>query len=95
MLNIKKSKRVFKWRSTFMVSLEYSIQALDETELAIFNMLYNGYGVPQKLQSAYFQLLRVGDGKYTLTVQKYLDDTYSIIFEINPNYANNLERFTK
>ncbi len=91
-----KGKRTIKWRSTYAESLvEFLSHFLNEHEKGVFNMLFFGYGVPQKLQSAYFEFLRVGDGKYILSVQKYVNDTHMIMFEINPNYANALERFTK
>lgn len=91
-----KGKRTIKWRSTYADSLgDFFSHSLNEHEKDVFNMLFYGYGVPQKLQSAYFEFLRVGDGKYTLSVQKYVNDTHMIMFEINPNYANALERFTK
>lgn len=57
-------------------------------------MLFNGYGMKQKLQSSFFELCRVGDGKYTLTVQKYVDNSWSVKFNINNKYANKNERFT-
>lgn len=91
-----KGKRTIKWRSTYKESLgEFLSHSLNEHEKDVFYMLFDGYGVQQKLQSAYFEFLRVGDGKYTLSVQKYVNDTHMIMFEINPNYANALERFTK
>lgn len=57
-------------------------------------MLWVGYAIPMKLKSSYFEMIRVGDGKYTLTVHKYVNDTHSIMFEINPSYGNVLGRFT-
>lgn len=58
-------------------------------------MLFNGFGCKQKLQSAFFELFRVGDGKYTLTVQKYVNGTWSVKFKHNKNFSNKAERFTK
>lgn len=63
-------------------------------DVDIFHMLYYGYNVDKLLVSAYFEVLRVSDGKYELNIQKYVNDTYSIKFVVNPNYANVLERFT-
>lgn len=90
-----KGKRTIKWWSTYKESLgEYLAHSLTENEKEIFHMLWVGYAVPMKLKSAYFEMLRVGDGKYTLTIHKYCNDTHSIMFEINENYGNALERFT-
>lgn len=90
-----RGKRTIKWRSTYQESLgEFLSHSLNEHEKKVFEMLWVGYAIPMKLKSAYFELLRVGDGKYTLTVQKYVNNTHMIMFEINPNYGNALERFT-
>ena len=74
---------------------EYLAHSLDEHEKDVFQMLWVGYAIPMKLRSSYFELLRVGDGKYTLTIQKYVDETWSVKFSVNPNYANIAGRFTK
>lgn len=58
-------------------------------------MLWSAYQVGILLNSAYFEHLTVGDGWYKMSVQKYVNDTYSVKIKINPNYANALERFTK
>lgn len=60
----------------------------------MFMMLYNAFGIGTLLDSPYFEILRIGDGKYELTVQKYVNETYSIKLVINTNYENGAERFT-
>lgn len=80
-----KGKRTIKWRSTYQESLgEYLSHSLSEHEKEVFNMLWVSYTIPLKLKSSFFELMRVGDGKYTLTVQKYVNDTHMVMFEINP-----------
>lgn len=72
------------YRSTYKQSLgEFIANELNEVEKDIFYMLFNGYGMKQKLQSTFFQLCRVGDSKYTMIVQKYVDGTWSIKFYKN------------
>lgn len=79
-----KSKRTIKWHSTNKISLgEFLSHSLNEHEKNVFEMLWIGYAIPMKLQSAYFEYLRVGDGKYTLSVQKYVTNQHVVIFEIN------------
>ena len=83
------------YRSTYKESLgEFLSHSLTEHEKNIFEMLFNGYGMQQKLQSAFFELCRVGDGKYTLIVQKYVNGTWSAKFFINKKYGNASERFS-
>lgn len=90
-----KGKRTIKWRSTYAESLgEFLSHSLNEHEKEVFNMLWVSYTMPLKLKSSFFELMRVGDGKYTLTVQKYVNDTHMVMFEINPDYGNALGRFT-
>ena len=92
---MQKGQKCVKWRSTFKESLgEFLRNKLTEHEKEVFHMLWVGYAIPMKLKSAYFEFLRVGDGKYTLSVQKYCTGTHMVMFEINPNYGNALERFT-
>lgn len=84
------------YKSHYKQSLtEWAKQNLTETQYDILNMLYNGFGCQQKLQNTFFQLFRVGDGKYTLTIQKYIDDTWKLTFTINEKYANKNETFIK
>lgn len=72
------------YRSTYKESLgEYLSHSLTEHEKNIFEMLFNGYGMQQKLQSTFFQLCRVGDSKYTMIVQKYVNGTWSVKFYKN------------
>lgn len=83
------------YHSTYKESLgEYLSHSLNKYEIDIFYMLFNGFGCKQKLQSAFFELFRVGDGKYTLTVQKYVNDTYSIKFFKKNKFQNKANRFT-
>lgn len=84
------------YHSTYKESLgEYLSHSLTEHEKNIFEMIFNGFGMQQKLQSSFFELCRVGDGKYTLIVQKYIDGTWSARFRVNNNFNNKAERFTK
>lgn len=72
------------YRSTYKQNLgEFLAKELNENEKDIFYMLFNGYGMKQKLQSTFFQLFRVGDSKYTMIVQKYVDGTWSVRFYKN------------
>lgn len=70
-------------------------ERVDENVIHVITMLWSAYAVDKLLNSAYFESLRVGDGWYSMTVQKYVNDTYSVKIKLNPNYANVLERFTK
>lgn len=84
------------WRSTFKKSLGETVNnVLSPIERDVFYMLFNGFGCKQKLQSSFFELFRVGDGKYTLIVQKFVDGSITIRFTTKNNYANKNERFTK
>ena len=83
------------YRSTYKESLgEYISHSLNQHEKGIFYMLFMGFGCEQKLQSAFFELFRAGDGKYTLTVQKYVNGTWSVKFKVNKQFSNKAERFT-
>lgn len=83
------------YHSYYKKNLKETVKTqLSDLEESIFWLLYNGFGVEQKLQCSYFELLRVGDGKYTLTVQKYVNETYTIKFKVNKNYKNKANRFT-
>lgn len=82
------------YHSTYKESLgECLSHSLNQHERDVFYMLFNGFGCKQKLQSAFFELFRVGDGKYTLTVQKYVNGTYSIKFYKNNKFQNKANRF--
>lgn len=84
----------FIYKSNFKQSLtEWARQELTEHQYNILDMLFNGFGCKQKLQNVFFELFRVGDGKYTLTIQKYIDDSWKLTFTINEKYANKNERF--
>lgn len=82
------------YRSTYAEQMDdFFKNQLSPLEYEKLLMLYFSYRIPTNLKSAYFQLMRVGDGKYTLTVQKYIDDTYSLKYTINNEYGNKLQRF--
>ena len=84
------------YKSRYRISLkDYVKRELSEIEQSIFWLLFSGFSIEQKLQSSYFELFRVGDGKYTLTVQKYVDNTWSVKFVVNKNFKNKLQRFTE
>lgn len=83
------------YRSTYAEQMDdFFKKQLSPLEYEMLWMLYYSYRIPTHLKSAYFELIRVGDGKYTLNVQKYVDDTFSVKFTINSDYSNNAERFT-
>lgn len=67
---------------------------VEENFIDVVSMLWKAYSISALLRSSYFELICIGDGKFTLRVQKYVNDTYSIKLTIDPNYANVLERFT-
>ena len=78
------------YRSTYKQSLgDLIANELNENEKDIFYMLFNGYGMKQKLQSTFFQLCRVGDSKYTMIVQKYANGTWSVRFYKNKHAQQN------
>lgn len=90
-----KGQKTVIWHSTYNKSLgEFLSHSLTEHEKEVFHMLWVGYAIPMKLKSSYFEMLRVGDGKYTLTVHKYVNGTHKIEFKVDPNYGNILGRFT-
>lgn len=92
---MNKGEKNVVWYSTYQQNLgDYLRNKLTEHEKQVFHMLWVGYAIPMKLKSSYFELLRVGDGKYTLTVQQYANGRHSIKFSVKNNYANVLERFT-
>lgn len=84
------------WRSTYKESLGEAIaHSLTSQEKDIFCMLWGAYNLTTFTRTSYFELLRVGDGKYELTVQKYVDESICVKFTRNDKYANKAERFTK
>ena len=83
------------YRSTYKQNLgEFLEDQLTEQEQDMFYMLWGSFMITHKLKSAYFELMRVGDGKYTLQVQKYVDESWSAKFTINERYGNMAERYT-
>lgn len=68
---------------------------LSEQTIDLLCMMWRAYSIGELLRSSFFQYIRVGDGKYELSVQKYVDETYCIKLVIDSNYANKIERFTK
>lgn len=59
------------WRSTFKQTLaEYAASVCSAKELDLLFSLWYSYGVNRLVSSAYFELLRVGDHKCTLIVQR-------------------------
>ena len=91
---MQKGTKYYCYRSTYSIPFDKWIYTMDEKHRRVFETMFNGFGIRKMLYSAYFEFFRFGDGKYTLSVQKYVDDSYSIKFEYNPNYGNVLERFT-
>ncbi|MBR5854265.1 MAG: hypothetical protein IKY87_01130 [Paludibacteraceae bacterium] len=65
----------------------------EQKHIDVIIMLCSAYSIGSLLDSAYFEFLRIGDGWYEMTVQKYVDSTYSIKLIINPQYPNYNERF--
>ncbi len=68
---------------------------VSEQTIDLLSMMWRAYSIGELLRSSFFQYIRIGDGKYELSVQKYVDETYCIKLVINTNYANKIERFTK
>lgn len=92
---MNKGEKHITWFSNYKESLgDFLAHSLTEHEKQVFHMLWVGYAIPMKLKSSYFELLRVGDGKYTLTVQQYANGRHSIKFSVRNNYANASGRFT-
>lgn len=86
----------FIWRSTYKESLGEAIEhsTLSEKDKDVFAILFHSFRIQTSLlNSSFFENIRIGDGKHTLIVQKYVDSTWSIKYSINENYANKLNRF--
>lgn len=62
-------------------------------QIDLISMLWHAYSVSALLRSSYFEIIRIGDGWHTLIIQKYADESYSIKYTFNPNFANKSERF--
>lgn len=73
-------------KATSIISKSLQQSSLDNIEKSIFNSMFLGFGIKQKMQSAYFRVCEYTDGKYTLNVRKDLHDYITIIFKINPFY---------
>ena len=89
----------YTYRSTFLAYTDFfdflEKSGVSEHAIDVISMLWHVYSISSLLRSAYFEHLTIGDGWYKMHVQKYVNDTYSVKLEINPNYANALGRFTK
>lgn len=92
-------QKYYTYRSTMLQFTDFfdflEKSGLCEHDIDVISMLWSAYSIGTLLNSAYFEHLSVGDGWYKISVHKYVNDTYSVKLEINPNYANALERFTK
>lgn len=77
---MKRSKCLI-YRSSFQEEMsKFFESSLSIRGYEIFCMLFYSYRVPTLLKSAYFELLRVGDSDYSLTVQKYASGAYCVKF---------------
>lgn len=71
------------WRSTYNESLgDMLARTFDQRAVDTFYMLWHSYRLTNLVKSCYFELIRLGDGKYNLIVQKHTDDTYTIRYYI-------------
>lgn len=61
------------WHSTYKEELgdmlSHSFKQ-EQRDIDVFYMLWHSYRISTLIKSTYFQMIRVGDGKYELTVQK-------------------------
>lgn len=82
------------WHSTYKQSLGDTIaQTFNEHDANIFYMLWHSFGVSKQIKSAYFQLIRLGDEKHELTVQKCkVTDILTVKYFVH-NYES--QSFTK
>lgn len=91
--------KYYTYRSTMLAYTDFfdflDKEVKEQKIVDVIMMLWTAYSIGTLLNSVYFEHLIVGDGWYKLHVQKYVNDTYSVKLEINPNYANALGRFTK
>ena len=94
---MQEGKKYYNYYSTMRSYVDF-VDFLEKSKVEQHNIdilmsIWSAYHCNELLESAYFQLLRVSDGKYTLTLQKYVDESYSIKVVIDNNYANACERF--
>ena len=86
--------KTYIYRSTFKEGLtDFFRKQLLQEHYAVLDMMFNGYNVERMLWSSFFEIFRASDGRYTLEVQKYVNDTFSVKFTIDMNYAIKLDRF--
>lgn len=70
------------WRSTFKESLgDMLAHSFNTHDIDVFYMLWGSYRLSTLIKSSFFEIIRVGDEKYSLTVQRYPQtDTYCVKF---------------
>lgn len=70
------------WRSTFAESLgDMLAHSFNQREIDVFYMLWHSYRLSYLIKSTFFEIMRVGDKDYELTVQRYPQtDTYCVKF---------------
>lgn len=92
--NLNQGKKTYTWLNKYHQSIhEYFSEVMSDEHYELFCILWFAYNINHQLKSAYFELLRVGDGWHTLTVHKRPDESIKVQLHINPNYGNILERF--
>lgn len=59
------------WRSTYTEGLaDMLAHSFEQRDIDIFYMLWHSYRISTLVKSTYFQIIRVGDSRHELTVQK-------------------------
>lgn len=67
--------------------------SLDRLEKRIFSLMFNTFGLLQKIQNDYFRVCEYTDGKYTLNVRKDLNDIVTVLFSVRPDYHGMRDKF--
>lgn len=86
--------KTYIYRSTYRIPFEKWKYTLGDKPREMFETLWFAGQFSKLLRSAYFQIMRIGDGKYTLTVQK-VQDMWCLKYVINEHYANKADYYTK
>lgn len=60
------------WRSTYKESLgDMLAHSFTTHDIDVFHMLWCSFRISYLIQSSFFEIIRIGDDKYELTVQRY------------------------
>lgn len=75
-------KKYYTYRSTMLGFTDFfdflEKSKVSERDIDVISMLWHVYSISALLRSSYFQIIRIGDKKYELTVQRYVTDSYVI-----------------